>query len=127
MQQRWNPEIDFELTYYISGPMSGYIHHNFPAFEDAARVLRDTGLKIVSPHETPTPPGFASMSEEERWKVMVDLDIQAMREQCSGIIMLKGWPQSRGARAEIAVAFELNWPVWYYHDYQLTNMNKSNA
>lgn len=124
LQKRWNPEVDFDITYYLSGPMAGYSEHNFPAFEDAARILRQTGLTILSPHEMPTPEGFAEMSEQDQWKVMVDLDIAAMKEVCKGIILMKGWPQSRGARAELTVAMELDWEVWYYHDYQLTNMNR---
>lgn len=124
MQQRWNPEIDFEITYYLSGPMAGYDQHNFPAFEDAARILRQTGLKIISPHETAVPANYDELSEEEQWRVMVDQDIALMKDSCGGIIMLKGWPQSRGAREEIQIAFQRNWPVWYYHDYQLVNMNR---
>jgi len=124
MQQRWNPEIDFGLTYYLSGPMSGIPEYNYPAFEEAARILRQTGLRIESPHENPVPP--QQMSEADLWTHMMELCIDQM-ERCGGIILLKGWPQSRGSRQELQIAMQKDWPVWFYNDYQLTNMNRSAA
>lgn len=122
--QRWNPEFDFELTYYLAGPMSGYEDYNYPAFENAAQILRQTGVKIESPHENPWPENYEAMGESKLWIEMMAITHRQM-QKCHGIILLKGWPQSRGARIELQEALLKNQPVWFYHNFQLTNMNRS--
>lgn len=123
MKERWNPGFDFDITWYLSGPMSGYEHFNYPAFQHAATILRNTGVKLESPHENEWPKDHASLSPESLWRHMMDLCYEQM-DRCGGIILLKGWPQSRGAKSELEIAMQRDWPVWYYHDFQLTNMNK---
>lgn len=123
MQERWNPGFDFKLTWYLAGPMSGYPEYNYPAFTEAARILRATGITLRTPHETPWPVNHEAMSEGELWRYMMEATAVVMGE-CNGIILMKGWPQSRGAKAELDVALMRSWPVWFYHDYFMTNMNK---
>lgn len=123
MQERWNPGFDFELTWYLAGPMSGYPEYNYPVFEDAARVLRMTGVKLVSPHEVAWPDNHEKLSETDLWEYMMKATGKALNN-CQGIILMKGWPQSRGAKAELEFAMAHNWPVWFYHEYFMTNMNK---
>ena len=123
VQRRWNPGFDFDLTWYLSGPMSGYENFNYPYFTQVASVLRRTGVTIQSPHENAMPHDRRNMSPEALWEYMMEL-CYAQMDLCGGIILLRGWPQSRGARAELEIALQRNWPVWYYHDYQLTNMNR---
>jgi hypothetical protein len=48
-----------------------------------------------------------------------------MVEHCSGIILLRGWPQSRGARLELSTAVALDWPVYYYDQGVLHCMNRA--
>ena len=121
--KRANPTFDFGRTYYLAGPMSGYEHYNYPAFEDAVRVLRQTGIKVESPHENQWPEDHANMPEGKLWDIMMELGTAQMN-RCQGIILLKGGPQSRGARRELSYALEQGWPVHYFHDYQMVNMNK---
>ena len=122
-QQRWNPEIDFDLRYYVAGPMTGYENYNYPYFAEVAAILRQTGLLIESPHENPWPEGHKKMSNSDLWKYMMEVT-DAQLSKCQGIILLKGWPQSTGACIELSKAMTKNWPVYYYHDYQLISMNK---
>lgn len=122
-QRRANPNFDFDLTYYLAGPMSGYTDYNYPAFTAAAETLRNTGIRIQSPHEQPWPDDSHKLSEEDLWVEMMNRT-NAQLILCAGMILLKGWPQSRGAKAELSVAMEKGWPVWYYNDFQLVNMNK---
>lgn len=100
-------------VFYISGPMSNRPYFNFPAFDEAARVLRDKGYTIVSPHEMDTPEMQAaarrsttgSMSElppGESWGTMLGRDVQIIADTCTGIVLLPDWEQSRGARLEVA-------------------------
>lgn len=126
IQQRWNPEFDFGITYYLSGPMSGYPDYNYEAFRVASGVLRETGVTLESPHENEWPDGHEAMDPSDLWGDMMEKALSQM-EKCNGIILLKGWPQSKGARQELMIGMKLNWPIWYYHDFQLINMNRSQS
>lgn len=120
-QYRANPGMDFDLTYYLSGPMKGYPDHNWPAFQHACDVLRRTGLKIVSPHEVTAD---ANVNVPVEYPMhFLKADLLEMLAQTQGIILLKGWPKSYGARVELQLALSLEFPVWYFDNYQLTNMN----
>lgn len=123
MSERWNPGFDFEKTWYLAGPMSGYPEYNYPAFHHAATVLRETGIKLESPAENEWPPKHKDLDEKALWDHMMDLGRKQI-SRCQGIILLKGWPQSTGACAELNGALKAGWPVWYFHNFQLTNMNK---
>lgn len=113
--------IDIDKTYYLSGPMAGYDEHNFPAFDKATAELRDTGLLIMSPHELILPQDPDPKLEGRDYLAN---DFAMMSSHCQGIILLKGWPTSTGARAELEIALTLKWPVFYYHNFTLTSMNK---
>lgn len=116
------PAFDLKLTYYLSGPMSGYPKYNYDAFDDAAYILRQSGIKLESPHENPWPHNGDQMDAPELWKIMMEKCFEQM-ERCQGIIMLKGWPQSRGARIEIAKGLDKNWPIYFFNRFMLTDMN----
>lgn len=118
-RQRAVPSIDRDRVFYLSGPMAGYEKLNFPAFDHAAEVLRNGGLTIVSPHELE----YKGDPAKEGLDYLAN-DFAVMAKECNGIILLRGWPASRGARAELEIALTLKWPVYYYHDFQLIDMNK---
>lgn len=102
---------DLSKVYYLSGPMSGYPNYNFDAFQRTVDRLRPIGFKIVSPHEV-SPPDW-SLSEKEIWTVQM----AKCREQmalCNAAIMLRGWPESRGALIELDYALEHKWPIYLY-------------
>ncbi len=122
--QRAIGEIDTNRVYYLSGPMTGYPKYNYPAFEEAAAILRNTGLTILSPHENPWPDKL-KMSQDELWRHMMKLAHDQMN-QCDDIILLKGWPNSRGARIELDYMLTRTEPaeVWYFHDYFMTKMSQ---
>lgn len=124
MKQRILGEmIDTDLCYYISGPMTGYKNYNYNYFEIVHRTLITRGLNIESPHRNPRPENWETMDKHELWLYMMDLCYKQM-EGCQGIIMLKGWPQSTGARKELFIMLEKDAPVYYYDDFELINMNR---
>lgn len=88
------------LTVYISGPMSGLPAFNYPAFHAAAAKLRAAGHTVLSPAEN-----FDGRQDLER-KVYMRRDIE-MVLQADAIAMLPGWENSRGAKLEHAIAYEL--------------------
>lgn len=118
--------FDFNTTYYISGPMSGYQNYNYETFATVANVLRAAGLDVESPHENPWPADHASMDPKQLWEEMMKL-CRTQMKSCGGIILLKGWPQSTGARQELRYAIMQGWPVWFFdpENGNMVNMNKN--
>lgn len=116
--------FDPDLTYYLCGPMTGYESYNYPTFEHAAGILRDSGLTIEAPHENKWPDGYQSMSEQELWQKMMDLSEKQVARS-DGIILLPGWCHSSGALRELGWAKERRLPVYFYnpHTYELRVMH----
>ena len=116
--ERWTKGFDRSRTWYLSGPMTGYEKFNFPAFERAAYALRQV-TTVVSAHEVNhgehTGTGTLPHAEYLRG------DLAELLE-CDGIIMLKGWPKSKGARLELEVAISLDFPVWFYDEFRLIEL-----
>jgi hypothetical protein len=105
--------FDMELTYYLSGPMSGIEEYNYPAFTDAARMLRDSGVKIESPHENEWPVTSDVMTEAQLWEAMMWV-AEAQLGRCQGVILMPGWCHSSGALRELGWAKERKLPVYFY-------------
>lgn len=115
--------FDFTRTYYLSGPMAGYEEHNFPAFVKASYDLRHAGVTLLPAHEILH--RKVGREHELQWHDYLRTDLIKMLQQCHGIILLKGWPQSKGAKLELDVALALEYPAWYYNSATLTNLNRS--
>lgn len=81
---------------YISGPMTGKPHHNFPAFNAAARTLREMGFEVVNPVDINPDPGAP-------WHECLKADLRALLD-CDTIALLPGWEGSAGAHLELHVA-----------------------
>lgn len=110
--------FDLKKVYYLSGPMAGYPDNNIPAFRKASEELTDAGILVISPHDLVPP------QEDPTGVDYLANDFREMCEKCQGIILLRGWPQSQGARAELEIAMTLHWPVYYYENFTLTDMNR---
>lgn len=107
-------EITPETVLYLSGPMLGYEHFNFPAFEEASQKLRAAGLNVISAHEVKHEDDGAAGSLP--WKEYLRVDIREMMDKANAIILLPRWYQSRGAQLEAFIAHSLNWPVFFYRE-----------
>lgn len=102
--------FDADVTYYLAGPMSGYPDFNFPAFESAQSALAECGVSVESPH---TLDGQESgLTGDALWKSMMRSALE-MLLKCDGIILLKGWTDSRGALVEYNIAAALKMPVYF--------------
>lgn len=97
---------------YVSGPMSGYPDHNFPAFRKASQRLRIEGRYIV---EDPSAKG---VMEGWSWEDYLRHDLLQML-RCDGVATLPGFAMSKGAMLEISVARQLAMPV-HPVDYWIT-------
>ena len=114
--------FDYEMTYYLSGPMTGIPDYNYPAFDLAAKILRDSGIKLESPHELERPHNWEEMEPEPLWTHMMNLCFEQI-DKCQAVIMLPGWPQSRGARRELHICLDRNFPVYFFDFDTLHSMN----
>lgn len=105
-------------TVYLAGPMRGYEHFNFPAFDEAAKVLREQHrYEVISPAERDRESGFdETQNSLEGFDLAEALvwDLTAIAQRCDGIVLLPGWEDSAGARAEKATAEALGKSVKYY-------------
>lgn len=101
---------------YVSGPMSGLPGHNYDAFAEAAHWLRQNLCEnVVSPHEIwcDESAGYPQDSTADDWVKHMRADIAALME-CDTIVLIPGWPRSRGSRLELTIAMELGMDVWFY-------------
>lgn len=106
------------LVCYIAGPMRGYPHFNFPAFEEAELTLAEAGWVVFSPHrndleagEAPDPEGRHEKAKPLKHYMVNDL---AQVCQSDAVFFLDGWENSEGARLEWNVANALDIPCWSF-------------
>lgn len=96
---------------YISGPMTGYEDNNIPAFEAAAKKLRHLSYSVCSPAETSTFLGWDLAHED-----YMRFDFERILE-ADFVAVLPGWEDSKGARAEIAMALHIGISCWPFGDW----------
>lgn len=109
-------------TVYIAGPMTGHPDFNFPAFRAAATQYRDQGFDVISPAELDEQADFdpTGLTGNENLALhgmslrnILARDLELV-STVDGLILLKGWEQSKGATAEIALAAALG--LWVIED-----------
>ncbi|MCG8294285.1 DUF4406 domain-containing protein [Pseudomonas entomophila] len=93
---------------YISGPMTGLPELNYPAFNAVAELLRAEGFEVENPAENPEP-------ECRSWTGYMRLALVQI-SRCEGLVLLPGWPDSKGARLELHIAQELGLRVAQHTD-----------
>lgn len=98
------------LRVYLSGKMSGEPLFNFPAFHAAAHRLRGRGYEVISPAEMA---GEAADAREYA-DLLTGCILTIASGNVDAIVVLEGWEQSGGARAEVAFARALGLPVVSY-------------
>ena len=85
------------MKIFISGPMTGIEDFNRPKFDAMEKMLKETtGNSVFNP---------AWLAVDEEWSRddLMAVDIAALA-RCDAIVMLPGWENSEGARAEYAYA-----------------------
>lgn len=80
---------------------------NRAAFSRLAATLRRAGCQVINPAELDAEIGLG-----EEWHVYIRRDIKALAD-CTGIVLLRGWEKSKGARLELHIALELGMDVLY--------------
>jgi len=99
---------------YIAGPMAGKPLYNFPAFDAAAAQLARDGWTPINPAQLDRDAGF----DPERDPVTPEFLKEAMKRdllallEADALALLPGWPKSKGALAEKAVAQWRGIPIY---------------
>ena len=116
------------MRIYLAGPMTGLPDHNIPAFDAAAKRLREQGHFVINPADLSaqfgTPEDIAYLFKilygiegkgDGVWEYhnqqaklaqsIMDADLAAVRS-CDAIYLLRGWEMSRGAKKELAEAIK---------------------
>ena len=106
-------------TIYLSGPMTGIEEFNRPAFDAAARNLRDRGFDVIVPGENETYDEIelarAEVSKQKR-EFYLSRDLTYIIEFADFVVVLPGWESSEGAKLEVVVAQAIGVPVFNYTD-----------
>lgn len=91
---------------YLAGKMTGMPDSNYPAFNEAARRLREQGHEVLNPAENPVPACGT-------WEGYMRMGLKQLME-CEAIALLPGWIDSRGAVIERNLALILGMAVLGY-------------
>ena len=99
--------MSYDLTnkrVYLSGPMTGIIDHNGPAFADAERRCMDAGALMVFNPAT----AWGHNDRPTSWYMCADLHRLTLsdgeRPLFDAVVLLDGWHHSEGATLEYQVA-----------------------
>ena len=92
------------MRIYIGGPMRGLPDLNFPAFHEAAAMLRAEGHHVFNPAES----DFDKAKEDVTIREALKVDLLWILEHAECVALLPGWRHSLGATAELALANALD-------------------
>lgn len=93
---------------YISGAIAHHdIAERMRAFLRAAEYIKAQGGTPVNPFDNGVP-------VNADWREHMRADIRVLTD-CDGILMLRGWEQSKGAKLEFDVATSCGLEVWYQY------------
>lgn len=115
------------MKVYLAGPMSGIPEFNFPAFETAAYTLRKQGYSVFNPAEADqkrhgqdfaknNPTGSQELAAKDHGfslREALAIDTAFICNEAEAIALLPGWENSKGARAEWALAQALGLKTMY--------------
>jgi len=92
------------MKVYLSGPVTGLENNNREQFEYFSSLLESVGFETIIPTKM--------VSEGTDWHCAMRTCIAAMMK-ADLLVMLQGWPHSKGATIEHRIAKELDIPVLY--------------
>lgn len=95
------------MKLYLAGPMRGYPEFNFPVFHAAAKWLRGQGHEVFNPAEEDR--GGENLRE------IFARDTSWICGYADGLALLQGWHNSKGAKAELALAQALGLRAYYLY------------
>lgn len=107
------------MHFYVAGPMRGMPKYNFPAFEEAEQWLLARGYDVTSPHRLDLQNGFDPEKDEPFFiEDCARRDIDAIFS-VDALVLLPGWENSKGAKAEKALADWIERPCYTYPEMEV--------
>jgi len=101
------------MKVYTAGKMTGRINFGFEHFDRVAKDYLARGFEVVNPADHDRSLGFEGMGMEGTPEELVAFgfdgnsailwDLQQIAD-CDGVVLLRGWENSAGARVELAFA-----------------------
>lgn len=109
------------MNVYLAGPMRGYPEFNYPAFDAAAKRLRESGYAVFNPADHDRSSGIdlagTSGSQDDldaagfSIRDALGADLAWITATADMLCVLPGWEHSKGACAEVATAHAIGIPV----------------
>lgn len=99
------------MKMYICGPMTGLPENNYQAFEEAERDLSVACGMFALVNPAKNFDGNTGLPWEAYMRKSI---IQVM--ECTDLVRLPGWRNSKGARLEVRIAEDLGLTVWELED-----------
>lgn len=109
------------MKLYLAGPMTGIKDFNFPMFDSVTTELREKGYEVFNPAENDRDNGYDGKSakgdpaeaESKGFDLRTALkqDLAWICDHAAGIALLPYWENSKGAKAEVALAHALGLPA----------------
>lgn len=93
------------MRIYLAGKMRGEPDLNFPAFFEAAEVLRMKGHVVFNPAE--------NSARDADIRTCLAIDTAWICNSAEAIALLPGWENSKGAKAELALSEALGHKVMF--------------
>lgn len=109
-QNKINKALAKPTKVYLAGPMTGLPEYNYPAFFQAAELLRERGLLVQNPAE------HAQRNPQSSWVEYMRQALKIMLD-CDELYLLPGWGKSNGVYIEHRLALDLNMPISYPEDW----------
>ncbi len=109
------------MKLYCAGPMAGKPEGNFPAFRQAAHMLRGLGHNVVSPVELNEADGLdvaADPGHPQRQELLRRDLALILGDTVEAVVFLPGWESSIGSCLEAKVAEAIGKPLLLYPDLQ---------
>lgn len=112
-------EATIKDSIYLSGPMTGIPHYNYPYFQHVWLAITDTGATCLSPHHVDGGDQVGENTAPQPYGYYFRKALRMMLV-CEKIVMLPGWEDSKGATMELAAARLCGMKVGRWHDGKMT-------
>lgn len=96
---------------FISGPMTGYVLHNYPIFDKVEECLKIAGYECVNPASIWVKYNPEKADFDKALYCAMVKEIQDAERTCNVILLLPGWEDSVGVRLELQTAIELHMKI----------------
>ena len=103
------------MKIYLAGPMTGIEDFNFPAFLKKGQELEDAGHTVFNPAKADLEEWgtLEEVKAKATYRVCLKKDLLWILDHAEAIYLLKGWENSKGVAADLALSKALGLEVMY--------------